>query len=146
MQNLDSGNAVEKLTGWDLSDRISYDAVNLAAPTLEDLSSLVNDISSVRNGETAEGKAARVTMRMVTGLALVPKTGRVGVDTSIPRQTICDTPPKVRGLYVSVGGLTKKVPIPYDANDAPRDFILAGPNPKAKAVKTGCRESIGRQN
>ncbi|HIN66081.1 MAG TPA: hypothetical protein EYM95_15700 [Candidatus Obscuribacterales bacterium] len=136
LQNLDNANALEKLTGWDLSDRISYDAANLAAPTLEDLSGLVNDISSVRNGESAEGKLFRVSMRMITSLALVPKVGGVGVGyLNSGANSIRYAAEGSRPLYVTVGGVTKKVPIPYDFNDAFRDFILAGPNPKAKSVK-----------
>lgn len=143
MQNLDSMNALEKMTGWDLSDRISYDAINIAAPTLEDLSGLVNDVSTVRNGETAEAKTGRVAARVITGLALYPKIAGFGAGylNSIANN-FRYAHEGSRPLYVNVAGVSKKVPIPYDFDDALRDSILAGPNPKAKAVKPQVEKAL----
>lgn len=143
MQNLDKMNALDNLTGWDLSDRISYDAINIASPTMDDLSSLMNDISSVRNGESPEARTGRIAARVVTGLALFPKIAGMGVGyLNSVGNNFRYAQEGSRPLYVNVGPVSKKVPIPYDYKDAMRDSILAGPNPKAKAVKPEVEKAL----
>lgn len=136
MQNLDKSNALEAMTGWDLSDRISYDAINIASPAIDDLEGLVNSVTSYRPGETMEQKVGRTGMQIVTGLALIPKFAGFGVGyLNSVANNFNYAAAGSRPVYVKVGPVSKKVSIPYDHNDAIRDSILAGPNPKGKAVR-----------
>jgi hypothetical protein len=135
-QNLDNANLLKATTGWDLSDRISYDMINIAAPFLQDVQGIADEIASIKPGETPQGKAARVAARVITAFALFPKVAGFGTGylNSIVRNAQYAAQ-GYRPLYVQVGPATRKVPIPYDAADALRDSILAGPNPKQQAAK-----------
>ncbi len=138
LQNLDKANVLKNTTGWDVSDRISYDAFNIAAPALGSLKDLPGKVGAIAGREQDPGAAAAEAAWTVLGSALsaIPKLGPFGTSGLNSAYRNAQYAKKGwRPVHITTAFGDKVVFVKYNAGDAFRDTFIAGPSPQVQKLK-----------
>lgn len=137
-QNLDKANVLRNTTGWDVSDRISYDAFNAGSPMTEGISQVAKKGLAVGDKEKTAGAATvELSWQLFgVGLSAFPKVSFLGTGTinSINRASEY-AKQGWRPITIKTALGDKSYRVPYNANDAYRDIFFAGPSPTAQKLQ-----------